>query len=115
VKKTAGTVPHLAAISGLNPGPLMDADGTLMEQPSAPVVDLALGWAKRRFRATNDSFHLKINNHHSTIINPSRALRSVSLCVLCDFAVRLQPLKLLDHQKNQYFLECRVPIDPTSE
>jgi hypothetical protein len=70
VKKTAGTVPHLAAISGLNPGPLMDADGTLMEQPSAPVVDFGLGWAKRRFRATNDSFHFKnqqssLDNHQS--------------------------------------------------
>jgi len=48
----------------------MDADEPLMEQPSAPVVDLALGWAKRRFLATHDSFHFKnqqspLNNHQS--------------------------------------------------
>ena len=60
----------LASISGPNPGPLMDADGPLMEQPGAPVVDHALGWAKRRFRATHDSFHFKnqqssLDNHQS--------------------------------------------------
>jgi len=48
----------------------MDADEPLMEQPSAPVVDLALGWAKRRFLATHDSFHFKnqqssLDNHQS--------------------------------------------------
>jgi hypothetical protein len=36
----------LASISGLNPGPLMDADGPLMEQPTVPVVDLAPGWQR---------------------------------------------------------------------
>jgi hypothetical protein len=86
VKKTAGTVPHLAAISGLNPGPLMDADGPLMEQPSAPVVDLALGWAKRRFRATNDSFHFKnqqssLDNHQSIpLLTFGLPLRPLRLC-----------------------------------
>ena len=48
----------------------MDADGPLMEQPSTPVVDLALGCAWRRFRATHDSFYFKnqqssLDNHQS--------------------------------------------------
>ena len=86
MKKTAGTVLRLAVISGLNPGPLMDADGPLMEQPSAPVVDLALGWARRRFRATHDSFHFKnqqssLDNHQSIPGPPPRLpLRPLRLC-----------------------------------
>ena len=60
----------LASISGLNPGPLMDADGPLMEQPTVLVVDLAPGWAKRLCRATHDSVHFKnqqssLDNHQS--------------------------------------------------
>jgi len=70
VKKTAVKVLRLAVISGLNPGPLMDADGPLMEQPSGAgsgsctrVGKAALG-RYPRFPSTS-----KINNHHSTIIN----------------------------------------------
>ena len=57
----------LASISGLNPGPLMDADGPLMEQPTVPVVDLAPGWAKRHIAALPKiSSTSKIYDHHST-------------------------------------------------
>ena len=55
----------------------MDADGPLMEQPSAPVVVLALGWANGVSALPTIPSTSKINNHHSTIINPSRTLRSV--------------------------------------
>jgi hypothetical protein len=64
----------------------MDADGPLMEQPSAPVVDLALGWAKRCFRATHDSFHFKnqqssLDNHQSIPRPPPHLpLRASRLC-----------------------------------
>jgi hypothetical protein len=66
VKKTAGTVLRLAVISGLNPGPLMDADGPLMEQPSAPVVVLALGWANGVSALPTIPSTSKIYDHHST-------------------------------------------------
>jgi len=64
----------------------MDADGPLMEQPSTPVVDLALGWAKRRFLATYDSFHFKnqqssLDNHQSIPrLRFGLSLRALRLC-----------------------------------
>jgi hypothetical protein len=56
----------LASISGSNPGPLMDADGPLMEQPTVPVVDLAPGWQRGFASLPKISSTSKIINYHST-------------------------------------------------
>jgi len=68
----------------------MDADGTLMEQPMVQVVELALGWVKRRFCATHDSFHFK--NQQSSLDNhQSIPPRPITLCVLASLRETLEP------------------------
>jgi hypothetical protein len=88
----------------------MDANGPLMEQPIAPVVDLALGWAKRRFRANHDSFHFK--NQQSSLDN-HRSLprltwgfhapgRPVSLCVFASLRETQERGQRLGNARSEF-------------